>query len=52
MYYPLDAVKSVYGGWVGLSDIAPTGAGNFLLVERDNQGEWTGPDELDRLVEI
>lgn len=40
-YYPLDAVESQYGGWIGLSDIAPVGNGNFLVLERDNQG---GPD--------
>jgi hypothetical protein len=39
VFYPLEAVKSLFGGWVGLSDIAPVGGGNFLVVERDNQGE-------------
>lgn len=43
-WYELDAPTSQNGGWVGLSDIAPipggTG-GEFLLIERDNQG---GPD--------
>jgi hypothetical protein len=40
-YYPLDEPLSNYGGWVGLSDIAPLGDGKFLVVERDDQG---GPD--------
>lgn len=40
-FYPLDAVESQNGGWVGLSDISPLGNGNFLIIERDNQG---GPD--------
>merc|ERR1719310_1547417 len=41
VYYPLDAVRSQNGGWVGLSDIAPVGDKKFLVLERDNQG---GPD--------
>lgn len=41
VFYPLDASESQYGGWVGLSDITSIGAGNFLVLERDNQG---GPD--------
>ncbi len=40
-FYPLDAVESPNGGWVGLSDIAALGGGQFLILERDNQG---GPD--------
>ncbi len=40
-FYPLDAVESQNGGWVGLSDISPLGNNNFLVLERDNQG---GPD--------
>ena len=49
-YYPLDAVESPAGGWVGLSDITSLGNGRFLLVERDNQG---GPDaRVKRLYEI
>jgi len=40
-FYPLDTPKSLYGGWVGLSDIASLGDGKFMVVERDNQG---GPD--------
>ena len=41
VFYPLDAVESQRGGWVGLSDITSLGDGTFLVVERDNQG---GPD--------
>ncbi len=37
-YYPLDARESQRGGWVGLSDISNTGDGNYLVLERDNQG--------------
>merc|ERR1711998_350729 len=33
-----DAVESQNGGWVGLSDIAPLGNKQFLVLERDNQG--------------
>jgi len=40
-FYPLDEPESLYGGWVGLSDIAPLGDCKFLVLERDNQG---GPD--------
>lgn len=40
-FYPLDDVESQYGGWVGLSDITNVGEGEFLVLERDNQG---GPD--------
>lgn len=40
-HYPLDTPTSPNGGWVGLSDLAPLGSGQFLVVERDNQG---GPD--------
>ena len=40
-YYPLDEPESQFGGWVGLSDLAPIGDGKFLVVERDDQG---GPD--------
>lgn len=39
--YPLDTVESANGGWVGLSDIAALGDGQFMVVERDNQ---SGPD--------
>ena len=38
LFYPLDAVESQNGGWVGLSDIASLGNGEFLMLERDNQG--------------
>ena len=41
LFYPLDAVESQNGGWVGLSDLTSLGNGRFLVVERDNQG---GPD--------
>jgi hypothetical protein len=41
VYYPLDAPESQNGGWVGLSDISSLGNGEFLILERDNQG---GPD--------
>ena len=40
-FYPLDAVASQNGGWVGLSDLTSLGDGRFLVLERDNQG---GPD--------
>jgi len=50
MFYPLDAVTSPNGGWVGLSDITALGSGQFMLVERDNQG---GPDaRIKRLYTI
>jgi len=50
MFYPLDAVASPNGGWVGLSDITALGAGKFMLLERDNQG---GPDaRIKRLYSI
>ena len=49
-FYPLDAPESQYGGWVGLSDIAPIGDGQFLVLERDNQG---GPDAaIKRIYQI
>lgn len=47
-YYPLDAVESQNGGWVGLSDIAPLGkGGEFLVLERDNMA---GPDAVIKRV--
>lgn len=50
LYYPLDAVESQNGGWVGLSDLTSLGNGRFLVLERDNQG---GPDAaIKRLYEI
>lgn len=41
VFYPLDKKASQFGGWVGLSDITALGNGEFLVLERDNQG---GPD--------
>lgn len=41
VFYPLDAPESQNGGWVGLSEIGALGNGEFLVIERDNQG---GPD--------
>ena len=41
LFYPLEAPASQNGGWVGLSDLTSLGNGEFLVVERDNQG---GPD--------
>ncbi len=41
LFYPLETPTSQNGGWVGLSDITALGGGEFLVVERDNQG---GPD--------
>ena len=38
LYYPLDAAESTNGGWVGLSDLTSLGNGEFLVLERDNQG--------------
>jgi hypothetical protein len=35
--YPLDAVESPNGGWVGLSEITALPDGTFAIVERDNQ---------------
>ncbi|OQX09085.1 MAG: alkaline phosphatase [Thiothrix lacustris] len=50
VFYPLDAVASKNGGWVGLSDLTSLGNGQFLVVERDNQG---GPDAaIKRLYRI
>ncbi|TVZ39667.1 hypothetical protein P886_4074 [Alteromonadaceae bacterium 2753L.S.0a.02] len=50
VYYPLDARESQNKGWVGLSDISAMGNGEFLIVERDNQG---GPDAaIKRLYKI
>lgn len=46
-FYPLDTVSSQNGGWVGLSDITPLGNGQFLVLERDNQG---GPDAVIKKV--
>ena len=41
LFYPLETPASQNGGWVGLSDLTALGNGEFLVVERDNQG---GPD--------
>ena len=41
LQYPLDAVESPAGGWVGLSDITFKDDGVVYILERDNQG---GPD--------
>jgi len=50
VFYPLEAAASPNGGWVGLSDITALGGGEFLVVERDNQG---GPDaRIKRLYRI
>ncbi|GAB5380813.1 MAG: esterase-like activity of phytase family protein [Aliiglaciecola sp.] len=50
LFYPLDAVESQNGGWVGLSDITSIGEGRFWVLERDNQG---GPDAaIKRIYEI
>jgi hypothetical protein len=35
--YPLDAVESPAGGWVGLSEITALPDGTLAIVERDNQ---------------
>jgi len=35
--YPLDAVESPAGGWVGLSEITALADGRVAIVERDNQ---------------
>jgi hypothetical protein len=40
-YYPLDAVASPAGGWVGLSEIVALGEDCLLVLERDNAA---GPD--------
>lgn len=36
--YPLDAVESPAGGWVGLSEITALGNNRFAILERDNKG--------------
>lgn len=41
VFYPLDAVASPNGGWVGLSELTALCNDEFMAVERDNQG---GPD--------
>ena len=47
LFYPLDEPESQNGGWVGTGDIAPVGNGQFLVLERDNQG---GPDAVIKRV--
>lgn len=48
--YPLDAVESPAGGWVGLSEITPLPNGNVAIVERDNQ---LGPQaRVKRIYEV
>jgi len=37
-YYPLEIPQSDFGGWVGLSEITALDEDNFLVIERDNQG--------------
>ncbi len=37
-YYPLETPLSDFGGWVGLSEITALDDENFLVIERDNQG--------------
>jgi len=37
-YYPLEVPASEFGGWVGLSEITTLDDENFLVIERDNQG--------------
>jgi len=37
-YYPLEMPISDAGGWVGLSEITALDAEDFLVIERDNQG--------------
>lgn len=50
MFYPLNAVASPAGGWVGLSEITALGNNRFMVVERDNQ---FGPDaRIKRLYSI
>lgn len=50
VFYPLDAVASPNGGWVGLSEITALGNRRFMVVERDNQA---GPDaRIKRLYTI
>jgi len=41
VFYPLEAPISQNGGWVGLSELTSLGNGEFMVIERDNQG---GPD--------
>jgi len=43
LFYTLDAPESQNGGWVGLSEITALDNGEFVVIERDNQG---GPDAV------
>jgi hypothetical protein len=36
-HYPLDAVASPFGGWIGLSEIVALDADSFAVIERDNR---------------
>ena len=40
-YYAIETPLSANGGWVGLSEISYAGDGEFVVIERDDQG---GPD--------
>jgi hypothetical protein len=49
-YYPLDAVASPAGGWVGLSELVALDDDTLLVLERDNQA---GPDaRIKRLYKV
>lgn len=37
-YYQLELPASPNGGWVGLSELTALGGGEFMLIERDDQG--------------
>lgn len=39
VFYPLDTPSSQNGGWVGIGDLSPVGNGDFVVLERDNQGK-------------
>ncbi len=43
LFYTLDTPESQNGGWVGLSEITALDNGEFVVIERDNQG---GPDAV------
>ena len=44
-YYPLDAVESPAGGFVGLSEITALDDNTLLVLERDNQGGSERPHQ-------
>jgi len=48
-YYPLETPRSQNGGWVGLSDIAPIGNDQYLVLENDDQA---GPDGVIKIVTL